>query len=100
MPKGVSQLRIKETNPALYEDLMRRLKRIEGQARGIQRMLDEGEDCEQVIIQLGAMKAAINRVGMKAVACNLGHQVVDAIKNGDDTEDAVERVIEQFIKLG
>jgi CsoR family transcriptional regulator, copper-sensing transcriptional repressor len=93
-------LRIKETNPDLYEDLMRRMKRIEGQARGIQRMLDEGEDCEQILIQLSAIKAAINRVGMKAVACNLGHRVVDAIKNGTSTEDAVDEVIEQFLKLG
>jgi CsoR family transcriptional regulator, copper-sensing transcriptional repressor len=91
---------IKETNPALYEDLIRRMKRIEGQARGIQRMLDEGDDCEQILIQLGAMKSAINRVGMKAVACNMGHRVVEAIKNGGNTEDAVDEVIEQFLKLG
>jgi DNA-binding FrmR family transcriptional regulator len=91
---------IKEANPALYEDLMRRMKRIEGQARGIQRMLEEGDDCEQLLIQLGAMKAALNRVGMKAVACNLGHRVVDAVKNGGSTEDAVDEVIEQFLKLG
>ncbi len=91
---------IKEINPALYEDLMRRMKRIEGQARGIQRMLEEGEDCEAILIQLGAMKAAINRVGMKAVACNLGHRVVEAIKTGNSTEDAVEDAIEHFLKLG
>lgn len=91
---------IKEINPTLYEDLMRRMKRIEGQARGIQRMLEEGDDCEQIIIQLGAIKAAINRVGMKAVACTLGHRVVDAVKHGASTDDAVDEVIEQFLKLG
>lgn len=93
-------MKIKEVNPALYEDLVRRLKRIEGQARGIQRMLEEGDDCEQILIQLGAMKAAINRVGMKAVACNLGHRVVEAIQTGSSAEDAVDEVIEQFLKLG
>lgn len=93
-------MNIKETNPALYDDLMRRMKRIEGQARGIQRMLEEGEDCEQVLIQLGAIKSAVNRVGMKAVGCNLGHRVMEAIKNGGSTEDAVDEVIDQFLKLG
>lgn len=93
-------MNIKEHNQALYEDLMRRLKRIEGQARGIQRMLDEGQDCEQVLIQLGAMKAAINRVGMKAAACNMGYQITEAVKRGDNPTDAVDDVIEQFIKLG
>lgn len=91
---------MKEMNPDLFEDLIRRMKRIEGQARGIQRMLEENEDCEQVLIQLGAMKAAINRVGMKAVACNLGHKVVDAIKLGVSADDAVDEAIEHFLKLG
>lgn len=93
-------MKLKETNPSLYEDLMRRMKRIEGQARGIQRMLEEGDDCEQVLIQLGAMKAAINRVGMKAVACNLSHRVIDSIKAGGNTDDAVDEFIEHFLKLG
>lgn len=93
-------MNIKEKNPALYEDLMRRLKRIEGQARGVQRMLEEGQECEQVLIQLGAMKAAINRVGMKAAACSMGIQVTEALKRGEDPSRAVDEVIEQFIKLG
>ncbi|HEY8346990.1 MAG TPA: metal-sensitive transcriptional regulator [Symbiobacteriaceae bacterium] len=97
---GVAATNLKETNPALYADLMNRLKRIEGQARGIQRMLEEGHDCEQILIQLGAMKAAINRVGMKAMACNLGQRVVEAIRNGQPTEDVVDEAIEHFLKLG
>lgn len=91
---------IKSMNPDLYEDLIKRMKRIEGQARGIQRMLEETEECEQILIQLGAMKAAINRVGMKAVACNLGHKVVSAIQSGASADDAVDEAIEDFLKLG
>lgn len=93
-------MNIKEHNPELYEDLIRRLKRIEGQARGLQRMLDEGQDCEQLLIQLGAMKAALNRVGMKATACNMGYQISEAMKRGENPDGAVDEVIEQFIKLG
>ncbi len=93
-------MNIKEHNPGLYEDLMRRMKRIEGQARGIQRMLDEGQDCDQLLIQLGAMKAAINRVAMKAAACNMGFQITEAVKQGNNPDSAVDEVIEQFIKLG
>lgn len=93
-------MNIKESNHALFEDLMKRLKRIEGQARGVQRMLEEGQSCDQVLIQLGAMKAAINRVGMKAAACNMGVQVTEALKKGENPDEAVDEVIEQFIKLG
>lgn len=93
-------MKIKENDPPLYDDLMRRMKRIEGQARGIQRMLEEGEDCEQIIIQLGAMKSAINRVGMKAVACNMGFRITEALKSGNAADAAVDDIIEQFLKLG
>lgn len=93
-------MKIKENNPPLYEDLMRRMKRIEGQARGIQRMLEEGEDCEQIIIQLGAIKSAVNRVGMKAVACNMGIRITEALKSGNVADATVDDIIEQFLKLG
>lgn len=93
-------MNIKEHNPGLYEDLMRRMKRIEGQARGIQRMLEEGEDCEQVVIQLTAMKSAIHRVGMKAVACSMSKRISEALQTGDDPIGAADEAIEEFMKLG
>lgn len=47
------------------QDLVDRLKRIEGQARGIQRMIDEGRDCRQVIDQVAALKAATHSVSVE-----------------------------------
>ena len=41
------------------ENLIRRLKRIEGQVRGIQRMVEENRDCRDVVVQLAAVKAAV-----------------------------------------
>ncbi|NPV26595.1 MAG: metal-sensing transcriptional repressor [Firmicutes bacterium] len=43
------------------------MRKIEGQARGVQRMMEENQDCGAILVQLSAMKAAINRVAMKAV---------------------------------
>jgi DNA-binding FrmR family transcriptional regulator len=45
------------------EVLLNRLKRIEGQIRGIERMIEDGRDCESIITQLGAVHAAIESVG-------------------------------------
>lgn len=45
------------------EILLKRLKRIEGQVRGIQKMIENGRDCENVIIQLTAVRSAIESVG-------------------------------------
>lgn len=45
------------------ELMIRRLRRIEGQVRGIQKMIDDGRDCESIIIQLAAVRSAIEGVG-------------------------------------
>jgi len=45
------------------ETLVKRLKRIEGQVRGIQKMIESGRDCESIITQLGAVRSAIEGVG-------------------------------------
>lgn len=45
------------------EVLLNRLKRVEGQIRGIERMIEDGRDCESIITQLGAVHAAIESVG-------------------------------------
>ena len=45
------------------ESLVKRLKRIEGQVRGIQKMIEQGRDCESIITQLGAARSAIEGVG-------------------------------------
>jgi DNA-binding FrmR family transcriptional regulator len=46
------------------EVLLKRLKRIEGQVRGIERMIEEGRDCESIITQMGAVRSAIEGVGV------------------------------------
>ena len=44
---------------ALKKDVMARMKRIEGQVRGIQRMIDEGKECEDVLVQVRAVRSAL-----------------------------------------
>lgn len=45
------------------DTLVKRLKRIEGQIRGIQKMIEQGRDCESVVTQVGAVRSAIEGVG-------------------------------------
>ena len=52
-------------DPARRQDLIDRLKRIEGQARGIQKMIEEGRDCDAVINQVSAMKSATHALSGK-----------------------------------
>ena len=52
-------------------ELLNRARRIEGQARGIQRMILEGRDCAQIVQQISALRAAVDRLGYRLVADNL-----------------------------
>lgn len=90
---------LKETDPRLYEDLINRMKRIEGQARGIQRLLDEGADCDLITVQLSAMKAALNRVGVKLIACQLSEKMAGEIKDGGSGKEATAEMMETFLHL-
>ena len=50
---------MKVTESATKEDLQKRLRRIEGQVRGVQKMLDEDRDCHEIIQQLSAIRSAV-----------------------------------------
>jgi len=53
-----------EAKELSIDDLVMRLKRVEGQIRGIQKMLQEGRDCKQIIQQITAARKAMDRVGL------------------------------------
>jgi DNA-binding FrmR family transcriptional regulator len=79
-------------------ELNRRLRRIEGQVRGIQQMIDEGRECRDIIAQVSAASTALDQVGFKLLAAGLSHCLADpkeAAKNGFDL-DEVEKL---FLKL-
>lgn len=52
-----------ETNEQVRENLYKRLKRVEGQVKGIQRMVDEGKNCQEILTQIAAARAALKMVG-------------------------------------
>jgi len=87
-----------EIDEATLEDLQRRLRRAEGQVRGVQQMLAEGRDCRDVVTQLTASIKALEQVGFGLVAAGLTWCVSnpDAAKaEGYDLAD-VQRL---FLKL-
>ena len=76
-----------------------RLKRIEGQVRGVQKMVDEDRYCIDVLTQVGAVKAALDAVALLLLQDHTEHCVVDAIHAGNGSKkvrelnEAVERLI-------
>ena len=74
---------------------MRRLKLIEGQVRGIQKMITDKKYCIDIITQTSAVKQALSNVEDLLLEGHLGHCVVDQIKHGD-TKKAVDEVLKVY----
>jgi DNA-binding FrmR family transcriptional regulator len=54
--------------PETSDDVTKRLRRLEGQIRGLQRLVDEGAECRDIVTQLSAAKSALDRVGFKLMS--------------------------------
>ena len=78
------------------DQLVVRLRRAEGQLRGVQRMLGEGADCQQVLTQLAAIKAAIDQVGLHLIS----ERLRSCVANGeDDCAEAFDDAIATFLRF-
>ena len=74
----------KERSDKEYKDLMNRLKRIEGQVRGIQGMLEKDAYCTDILVQVSAVNAALNSFNKVLLANHLRTCVAENIRNGND----------------
>jgi DNA-binding FrmR family transcriptional regulator len=72
------------------EALQMRLRRIEGQVRGLQRMVEEDRYCIDVLTQVSAVKAALEGVALALVHDHVEHCLTDAIRSGDSGATAQE----------
>lgn len=70
------------------DDFLLRLRRIEGQVRGLQRMIETDEHCINVLTQLSSVTAALQSVAIGLVDEHLRHCVMQAATEGDDERDA------------
>ncbi len=75
-----------------------RLRRIEGQARGIQRMVEEGEDCSQIITQLTALQAAVKNVSKVVLSNYLECCIEEEMSRSGDYKAAIKRLSEILIQ--
>ena len=67
--------------------LERRLKRIEGQVRGVAKMVDEDKYCIDILTQISAINAALHKVSVQLIDDHIGHCVVDAAKSSLEAGD-------------
>ena len=83
------------------DEILRRLRRVEGQTRGLQRMVEQDAYCIDVLTQISAATRALQAVAISLLEDHLGHCVADAVRSGGPERDeklreataAIERLV-------
>lgn len=79
-------------------EVISRLNKIEGHVRGIKRMAEEGQECEDILIQISAVQAALKKVGQIILNDHLEHCIICEMEP-DVRQDAVERLKRAINKI-
>jgi CsoR family transcriptional regulator, copper-sensing transcriptional repressor len=90
---------IKAKDKQLLEN---RLKRIEGQVRGVQRMVDEEAYCVDVLTQIASVVSALEKVGTILLKDHVEHCVRESIEKGEGADEKIEELtaaVERFLKV-
>ncbi|PFG33837.1 metal-sensitive transcriptional regulator [Sanguibacter antarcticus] len=77
--------------------VINRLKRAQGQLAGVVRMLDEGRDCEEVVMQLSAVSSALDKAGFAIIASGMRQCLVES--DGDTQALDVQKLEKLFLSL-
>ncbi|WP_068041153.1 metal-sensitive transcriptional regulator [Nocardia speluncae] len=82
------------------EDYLKRLRRIEGQSRGLQRMVEEEKYCIDILTQVSAMTKALQAVAMGLLEDHISHCVVDAaVAGGPEAEAKIKEATDAIARL-
>ena len=73
------------------EDYLKRLRRVEGQVRGLQKMVEDDKYCIDILTQVSAVTKALQAVALGLLEDHLGHCVTQAVAEGGDAADAKVR---------
>ena len=86
-------------SPEEQRAILNRLSRVIGHLESIKHMVEEGRDCSEVLIQLSAVKSAVNNTGREILKSHLSHCIVDAVKHDDLRRiEELNEAIDRFMK--
>lgn len=80
------------------KEIINRLKRIDGQVKGILGMMEQGKDCKSVVAQLSAVRNAVDRTIAVIVSSNLEHCLRESLEKGKKTEHFVKEAVDLLVK--
>ncbi len=86
-------------DPQEMKAIINRLSRAIGHLESVKRMVENGKDCSEVLIQLAAVKAAINNTGKEILKEHITHCIIDAVEENDmQAIEELNNAIDKFIK--
>ncbi|MGN0446039.1 MAG: metal-sensing transcriptional repressor [Acutalibacteraceae bacterium] len=89
----------KARTPEEQKKLLNRLRRIEGQVRGIEGMVEKDAYCPEILVQVSAVTSALNSFNKELLACHIRGCVADDIREGNDESiDELVRVLQKLMK--
>lgn len=76
-----------------------RMSRLIGHMESVKRMVEEGRDCSEILIQISAVRSAINNVGKIVLQDHINHCVVEAVETGDNSVlENLNSAVDKFLK--
>ncbi|MGQ9557959.1 MAG: metal-sensitive transcriptional regulator [Desulfurispora sp.] len=88
-----------EKQRLLQGEVLARLKKIEGQVRGVAKMVEECRSCSDIVIQLAAIRAAVSRVGATVLACHMAEKIENDVRAERDVMDTLPELLALFKKF-
>ena len=97
VPSASSGRKALGVDPAIKAANLRRLRRIEGQVRGLQKMIEEDRYCADVMTQISSVHEALRSVGRELMRNHLRHCATQAIREGD--AERSERMYDELVEM-
>ncbi|MDP4126526.1 MAG: metal-sensitive transcriptional regulator [Bacillota bacterium] len=90
---------MKEVDPEEIKQVLTRLKTIRGHISGVERMIEEEKTCEDILLQLVAIRSAVHKVSVLVAQRYANGCLIEAIEQGEDRQEVLNKAIETLMKL-
>ena len=90
---------MKNVDPTETKQILTRLKTVRGHMAAVERMIEEEKNCDEILLQLIAIRSAIHKVSVVVAQRYANTCVIEAIEKGEDSKDVMNKAIETLMKL-
>lgn len=90
---------MKEVDPEEVNKILTRLKTVRGHISGVERMIEEKKSCEDILLQLVAVRSAVHKVSVIVAQRYANDCLIEAIDQGEDRQEVLNKAIETLMKL-